>query len=183
MRKSLFLLLILFLLIPSVHAHSVTIPTTTHFFVDGTYKNFPKELTFDTVYRINGTWFFDGKTYDEVIKDLAGSPPKYVLNVLVVKDSFPVIATVTVNGELQTTQLFGLTTWQLPYGTYNITASLQGFPSQTVTILLDQNMAKTINFVTPPQTYHIQLLEWIEMVVLALVSITVYIFVFNTRRK
>jgi len=64
LKKSFFFLclLILFLFIPFVSAHTITVPTNFHFGIPtyGTYINFSIEKTFDNVYRENDYWYFDG---------------------------------------------------------------------------------------------------------------------------
>ena len=57
-----FLPLILFIFIPLVLAHTITVPTTVHFGLTtyGTYINFNTAKTFNNVYRENNYWYFDG---------------------------------------------------------------------------------------------------------------------------
>lgn len=63
MKKSLISLpfLTLFLFIPLVSAHTITVPTNTYFgFGTGSYINFNTQQTFDTIKRENNLWYFDG---------------------------------------------------------------------------------------------------------------------------
>lgn len=66
MKKSLFLIpfLILFLLIPLVSAHTITVPTNAYFGIPtyGTYINFNTQQTFDDIYRESNTWNFNTST-------------------------------------------------------------------------------------------------------------------------
>lgn len=55
-------LTILALFISNVYAHTITVPTNVYFgFGNGLYIRFNPATTFDTTYRENGVWYFDGK--------------------------------------------------------------------------------------------------------------------------
>lgn len=62
MKKTLLIaFLMVFLFVPFVQANTITVPTNTYFgFGTGAYINFNKKMTFDTVYRENNYWYFDG---------------------------------------------------------------------------------------------------------------------------
>lgn len=111
------------------------------------------------------------------------SSGKYSLNVFVLKDSLPVQTSVLINGENKSTSLLGLATWQLPYGTYEITVSLLGYPTQTSTILLNQDTTKTFNFTTPPPNIKPpNILSIIGMGILVVAIAATYLFLFRRRR-
>jgi len=76
---------------------------------------------------------------------------KYVLDVYVQRDFIPALGTVNINSENKSTNLLGQTSWQLPYGTYDIIA-YQGTDKQSVTLLLNGDTSKTFNFITPPSS-------------------------------
>lgn len=50
---------------------SVYVPTTTYFYINGTWKHFVTDHTFTNVTRINGVWYFDGETFNNVLENLA----------------------------------------------------------------------------------------------------------------
>jgi len=57
-----FAFLTLYLFIPIVSAHTITVPPNVYFGIPayGTYINFSTQQTFDTIYRENSYWYFNG---------------------------------------------------------------------------------------------------------------------------
>lgn len=106
---------------------------------------------------------------------------KYVLDIYVQRDYVPTNATVNINGENKTTNLIGKTTWQLTYGTYQITA-YQETEKQSVTLLLNGDTTKTFNFTTPIKRDSNSFL-WLTLVLAALFATFAYFMVFAKRRK
>ena len=140
-----------------------------------------------------GTWTYDDGTKILTITDTHSSSltftvswsgsasGKYTLDVYVQRDFLPAPGTVNINGENQSTNIFGKTTWQLPYGTYTITA-YQGTENQTIILLLNGDMSKTFNFTTPVKPISNSL--WLLAMILAAAFLTfAYFTLFTKRRK
>jgi hypothetical protein len=139
--------LLLFLSIPLVMS-PITVPTSTYFSVNGVWKHFSEEHTFSTVERINGIWYFDGKTFDEVEGEVSSSG-KYLLVVNVRCNNLPAEGIVEINGVNRTT-LLSLCVWELPYGTYEVHAFF-GSQKQSMTVLLNENKTVGFNFIVLPK--------------------------------
>jgi len=96
------------------------------------------------------TWLHSSAQPIELIWERAASG-LYILSIQTLYNMLPCTATVEINGINQTSNIFGSTTWNLPYGTYTITARWQN-QNQTKTILLSEDLKTAFNFITPPSS-------------------------------
>jgi len=99
LKKSFFFLCfsILFLFIPFVSSHTITVPADFYFGIPTyrTYINFSTEKTFDNVYRENDYWYFDG--YGFQVQNANVTITDYFTN--------PCILKLTVNAPSETTSI------------------------------------------------------------------------------
>jgi hypothetical protein len=127
------------------------------------------------------TWMHASSQEIQLSWEIA-SAGKYVLDVYVQRDFLPALGTVNINGENQSTNLLGQTSWQLPYGTYQITA-YQGTEKQSVTLLLNGDTSKTFNFITPPPKLpKFNPLNLLAIPLIAIAIATAYLTLFRRRK-
>jgi len=155
LKKSFFFLcfLILFLFIPFVSAHTITVPTNFYFGIPryGTYINFNTEKTFDNVYRENDYWYFDG--YGFQVQNANMTITDYFTN--------PYILKLTVNapsGTASTTKVYvgdkgvpkevwienGTLAWSYDASTTTLTLEATHL-NRTVKIVVDWRMPGDVN--------------------------------------